>query len=127
MATQRPTVWVLKEQVISRPNGPQLMDYTPAYKYGDLRFITEFDLPLHPNSTVAGAWRKDVAKFLNECRPTDYLILTGQPLAIFMLGLQMGVESAAFPALLPKLLIWKREQGQYIPFNPEIDSPIGTA
>lgn len=90
------------------------MDYTPAYQYGDVRFITESDLPLHRDSTVAKNWLMDVLKFAKEFDvETDYIVLTGQPLAIYMVGaLLAGLDKC------PKILVWRREQGQYVVFDP---------
>lgn len=121
MNNTRPTVWVLKEQVINGSTGSRPMDYTPAYEYGDVRFITEFDLPLHPNSTVAKSWYESVMAFIQEFDPThDFVITTGQPLAIFMLGMVMGTLG-----VVPNVLVWKREQNRYVVYKPTpIDSPI---
>lgn len=111
----RPTVWVLKEQMRSGSSvGSSPMDYTPAYEYGDIRFITDFDLPLHPNSTIARHWYDMVRDFLKEFDPArDFLILTGQPLAMFMLGMIMGAVG-----VVPNILVWKREQGRYVLYTP---------
>ena len=109
----RPTVWVLKEQVKSTTNGPVPMDYTAAYAYGNIRFITEMDLPLHPNSTVAKEWSKQVEKFMKEVNANDYVILTGQPLAMFLFGALCAVAE-----FIPNLLVWRREQSRYVVYDP---------
>jgi hypothetical protein len=107
----RPTVWVLKEQAIRGANGTVPMDYTPAYTYGDVKFITEFDLPIHPKSTVANEWTAAINKFLKEYDPErDYLILTGSPLAIFAFGVAISTTDVTH-----KILVWRREQGRYVP------------
>jgi hypothetical protein len=91
------------------------MDYTPAYEFGDVCFITEFDLPLHPRSTVTRAWIQDTDKFLNTVKSEDFLILTGQPIAIFMIGCRL--MSDVPPNRWPTLLVWRREQGKYVTFD----------
>jgi len=108
-----PIVWVVKEQVKRADTGSSVMDYTPAMKYGELRFITQFDLPTHPNSSVAAEWYKDVNRFLEECDDTqDFIVLTGSPLAIFVIGRACGMAKVFLT-----VLVWKREQNMYVPFN----------
>lgn len=117
----RPTVWVLKEQVRSSSNGPSPLDYTPAYKFGDIRFMTDFDLPVYQGSSFAKAWHLAVDSALGDFdEERDYLVLTGAPLAIYTLGKKM-----ADARLNPRLLVWRREQNAYTvheaPFlNPSI-------
>jgi hypothetical protein len=92
------------------------MDYTPAYKYGNIEFITDFDPPLViRGSTLSHRWYaqvlKAIAKFDIE---QDYLIVTGAPLAIFMVGAmfsRLGVDK------LPRLLVWRREQNAYVVYD----------
>jgi hypothetical protein len=106
----RPTVWVLKEQL----RNAAAFDYTPAYKYGDIRFITDFDLPLHAGSSLAKEWDKVVNSFMGDLdEERDYLILTGQPLAIFRLG-----QKLVAAGLSPRCLIWRREQNEYVVWQP---------
>lgn len=113
----KPKVWVVKEQVRSGNAGPRAMDYTPAMQYGELRFITEFDLPLHPQSTVAGEWTKEVKKFEEEYDPkVDYLILTGHTLSIFLIGMLLGKRGISTDL---KILVWRREQSRYVTFTAE--------
>ena len=114
----RPTVWVVKEQIRQSSVGSTPMDYTPAYELGDVKFITEFDLPIHPNSSIAQQWYQAVMRFAQEFDPTnDFVVLTGQPAAIFVIGMIMGHLN-----IVPKILVWKREQGRYVSFQP---SPHG--
>ena len=112
----RPKVWVVKEQVRTAEVGVRAMDYTPAMEYGDVHFITEFDIPLHPNSTVTGEWVKAVQKFFKEYDASqDYIILTGHTLSIFMIGMILGAtRTSPYP---PKILVWRREQQRYVLFN----------
>jgi hypothetical protein len=113
----KPKVWVIKEQVRRSDNGASAMDYTPAMVFGELEFITEFDLPLHAQSTVATQWSKAVTAFLVSYDPAeDFIILTGSPLAIFLVGIIVG---RAAQSASPKILVWRREQGRYIEFSPE--------
>lgn len=107
-----PTVWVLKEQMRGG-DAKQVFDYTPAMKYGELRFATDFDLPLHPNSSVRAAWFTDVNVMISEFdAERDWLILTGQPLAIFVAG-----QMFAALGVTPRILVWRREQNAYVPFD----------
>ena len=111
----QPKVWVIKEQSRRRDVGSAVMDYTPAMEFGELRFITEFDLPLHPRSTIAAEWAKNVNKFMTDFDPSvDSIILTGHTLSIFLIGMIMSI---AHPGAPPKVLIWKGDQGRYILFD----------
>jgi hypothetical protein len=113
MDSERSKVFIVKEQVRRDATGPVPMDYTPAFKYGDVEFITSFDLPLHQNGTLTGVWMKDVRKFLQRFDPeNDWIVLTGSPLAIFIVGLLMGRSEK-----IPRILVWKREIDQYIPYT----------
>lgn len=128
---KRPQVWIVKEQVRRGASGPEAMDYTPAMKYGDLRFITDFDPPPHavPGSSVLRSWREKVNEFRNEFDPeTDWIIASGQPTAMMMvaylLGRQDGMNSE-FDSVhdgkarsAPRFLLWRREEGGYIPYDP---------
>lgn len=110
---KRPTVWVLKEQVIRDSTGSRPMDYTPAYEYGDIRFITEFDPSTHEGSSIDREWRRHVAKFVDEFDPQrDSLILTGSPLAIARFGRIIGETAPLIPV---RVLVWKRDQNRYVP------------
>lgn len=112
----RPSVWVIKEQVRRQDVGSVPIDYTPAMKYGDVQFITEFDLPTHPSSTVAKRWHEAVRNFLHKYdESADWIILTGAPLSIFMVGALIGAANVA-----PRILVWRREQGAYIPFETDM-------
>jgi hypothetical protein len=108
---RRPTVWVLKEQMVS--GSP--MDYSAAYEYGDVEFITDFDPPVgRTRSTIGAQWRQAVLRFIDSVdSENDYIILTGAPLAIFMCGLIM-----AQAGIMLKILVWRREQGKYVVFDP---------
>lgn len=112
MNKTRPTVWVLKEQ-IRGGDSRQVFDYTPAYKFGDLKFITDFDLPIHAGSSLAKEWHKNVDWAIGEMGPDDCLILTGQPLAIHTLGAKMRTAGVTLP-----ILVWRREQGEYVVHQP---------
>lgn len=109
----RPTVWVLKEQVVRGTTGSKPMDYTAAYEFGDIKFITEFDPPIHPSSTLMEEWERQFRRFASEFNPdVDSVILTGSPLAIAKAGKFFGELRSAFPI---RVLVWRREQGRYVP------------
>lgn len=114
MTNPRPKVWAIKEQVKTTSAGAVPMDYSAAYEYGDLEFITDMDPPLHPG-TVRLEWERQVLRFLKVFDPDrDYVILTGSPLAIFLVGqLLGGIEHLR----RPRVLVWRREQSRYVVFN----------
>lgn len=104
----RPTVWVLKEQL--RAGTP--FDYSAAYAFGDVEFITTFDPPIHPKSTILDSWCINVYKFINEYDPErDYLVPTGSPLGILMLGIALGCSKRK----PPRILLWNRFTNLYVP------------
>lgn len=116
LPARRPIVWVVKEQVLRGPTGPVPMDYTSAYRYGDVEFVTRSDLPLtRGESSLKDQWTASVRDFLRrydaEC---DFIVLTGSPLAIFLLGVVIG---SVGPTARPKVLVWRRETDQYVPFD----------
>lgn len=118
---RKPIVWIVKEQVRRSQNGVETMDYTPAMKWGEPRFITSFDPPtLLTKSTVLQKWKKDVQEFINEFDPEiDFIIASGQPTAMMMVGYLLGVVSypqRADPS--PRFLLWRREENTYIPYDP---------
>lgn len=101
----KPTVWVIKEQV-SQGNA---MDYSPAMFYGDIKFVTRSDIPLHPRSSVQLTWDNDVKTFVNEYNEdTDFIVATGQPTAIFAVGHALGLADKS-----PRYLVWRREDNRY--------------
>lgn len=102
-------VWACKEQTVRNSTGAVPMDYAPAESYGELRFITRTDMPMHANSTVRDVWENDVAEFVREYNPdTDFIITTGQPTAIFAIGHALGKSGKA-----PRFLVWRREDNHY--------------
>lgn len=105
----RPTVWVLKEQMRGGDNRASF-DYTPAYKFGDLKFVTDFDIPIHSGSSLAKEWHKNVDFAIGQMQEErDFVILTGAPLAIFTFGMKLAVSG-----IRPKILVWRREQNEYV-------------
>jgi hypothetical protein len=94
---RKPIVWIVKEQVRRLQTGVEAMDYTPAMKYGELRFITDFDPPTHAQkSTLLEAWGKSVRAFLKEFDPrTDFVVASGQPTAMMLIAWLMGIHQAA--------------------------------
>lgn len=110
---KNPIVWACKEQVTRSAIGPVPMDYSPAAEFGDLEFITRCDIPLHIHSTVRELWESDVEAFVERYDPArDFIIVTGQPAAIFAIGYALG--RAGKP---PRFLIWRREENRYRVLN----------
>ena len=79
-----------------------------------MRFITTHDIPLHTGSSAGRRWAADVDKFLQEYDDKkDYIVATGQPMAIMLTGFMLGAYK-----LLPRFLVWRREENNYLPFDP---------
>lgn len=110
---KNPIVWVIKEQAVRTQMGTAPMDYTPAIKFGDLEFVTEFDLPVHGKGTMMEAWAKAARTFCDQYDDArDFIVTTGQPLAIFMLGYLLGQHHKR-----PRILVWRPQEGKYTPFE----------
>ena len=105
----KPIVWVVKEQSVRSGIGSNAMDYSPAEYYGEVKFITRTDMPMHPNSSVRSVWEQDVADFVNDYDASkDFIITTGQPTAIFAVGHGLGRADKT-----PRYLVWRREENRY--------------
>lgn len=108
-----PTVWIIKEQMIRGEIHPIPMDYTPAMQFGDIEFITKHDMPMYGKSQVQEFWNRDVVDFVKKYDPLDdYIITTGQPMAICAVGFALGQAGKC-----PRFLVWKREEGRYRAVN----------
>lgn len=104
-----PTVWIVKEQMIRGETQPIPMDYSPAMAFGDIEFITHHDMPLYGKSSVQEHWNRDVQSFVKKYDPErDYIITTGQPMAILAVGFALGQEGKC-----PRFLVWRREENRY--------------
>ncbi len=104
-----PTVWIIKEQMVRGEIHPIPMDYSAAMEYGDLEFITRHDMPMYPKSSVQEQWNRDVANFSIKYNPeTDFVVTTGQPMAIFAVGWVLGSMGKS-----PRFLVWRREENRY--------------
>ena len=104
-----PKIFIVKEQMIRGETGPIPMDYTPAMEYGDIEFITTHDLPMYGRSSVLDAWMEDVARFCRIYDPAhDFIVTTGQPMAIFMIGWMLARFNKT-----PHFLVWRREENRY--------------
>lgn len=107
-----PKVWIIKEQVKRMPGGGiEAMDYTPAMKWGELHFITDTDIPHYPGSSVAKEWTKKINKFVEQYdEQNDFIVCTGQPVAMVQIGFLMGKQLVA-----PRYLVFRREDNAYQP------------
>lgn len=116
---RKPIVWIVKEQMTRTETGSIPMDYSKAMDYGDLRFITTHDMPLYGGaSTAQDGWNEDVVRFTSEYDPDhDFIITTGQPMAIFMVGWILALCGKD-----PQFLVWRREENRYRPVRPDISS-----
>ena len=116
---KKPTVWVIKEQMTRTETGSIPMDYSKAMDYGDLKFITTHDIPLYGGaSSTQDGWNEDVAAFASQYDPDhDFIITTGQPMAIFMVG---WILALLHHEKDPQFLVWRREENRYRPVRPDI-------
>lgn len=118
---RKPIVWIVKEQMTRTETGSIPMDYSKAMDYGDLRFITTHDMPLYGGaSTAQDGWNEDVVRFTSEYDPDhDFIITTGQPMAIFMVG---WILALCHHEKDPQFLVWRREENRYRPVHPDVSS-----
>lgn len=106
---KKPSVWVVKEQMSRGETGPVVMDFSAAMGFGELFFITTHDMPLYGKSGAQDMWDEDVKSFVEKYdEMTDYIITTGQPIAIFTVGWALGLAKKT-----PRFLVWRREEGRY--------------
>lgn len=113
---KNPKVWIIKEQMIRGETSPIPMDYSAAMEFGDLEFITHHDMPLYGKSSVQETWNRDVQEFVHQYDAIrDFVITTGQPMAIMCVGFAMGRASK-----IPRFLVWRREENRYriVNFDP---------
>jgi hypothetical protein len=113
-------VWIIKEQMIRNGMTSAPMDYSSAMQYGDLEFVTQWDIPMHGKGQLLENWKADVNRFVVEFNPAiDFVIPTGQPLAILSIGYLLGCHGK-----FPRFLVWRREENRYqvLQFNPELSS-----
>lgn len=115
-------VWILKEQTIAASQGTVPMDFTPALEFGELQFITNFDVPPHGEpSSIFDQWVLAVEKFVREFDVSkDFIILTGSPLSIFTFGriIEESIRSQAIISskhLFINILVWNRQYRRYTP------------
>lgn len=114
-----PIVWILKEQVRRGLTGSEAMDYTPAMRWGEIKFVTDFDVPLHPGGTVMGKWAHQVRQFVEQFDPAiDFIVPTGQPVAMVLIGYILGATAKLDGGI--QFLVWRREENTYIPFVPSL-------
>lgn len=114
-----PRVYIIKEQVARGESGPVVVDYTPALEWGDIEFITDHDMPLYPRSSLQATWNKRVRQFVAEYDPEcDYIVTTGQPIAMFTVGWALGRAGKA-----PRFLVWRREENRYRPVHFDAEMP----
>lgn len=116
------TVWVIKEQMLrGGDTGPAPMNFTPAMEWGDIEFVTRHDIPLYGRGSVQEQWNQDVQDFVAKYQPMhDYVICTGQPMAICAIGFALGQKGKT-----PRFLVWRREENRYRAVN--LDPTFATA
>lgn len=108
---KKPICWVVKEQMLRGvgDSGSAPVDYTPAMSHGEIEFITTHDMPMYGRSAVQDAWNDDVQRFVTAYdSQQDYIICTGQPMAILTIGYALGRAGK-----WPRFLVWRREENKY--------------
>jgi len=96
-------VWIFQEN----PNN----DYTPAEKWGEVKFVTGSDLKSWADSPSTKNYHQDVKIFLRHYKPNeDFIIVTGNPVAICHLGMVLPVGHHRF-------LKWDHRAGEYVMFR----------
>lgn len=116
--SNRPIVWVIKEQMRRTGVGSEVMDFTPAMAYGELRFILKHDMPMNPGSPMMKDWWDSIDRFADRYdADRDFIIATGKPSDIFMVGWSLGAHLKH-----PRFLNWQREENRYRVFDtfPEL-------
>ena len=79
----KPLVWVTQEN-------PKF-DYTPAEKYGELRFITCKDYTNNENSLFNSGLSEEIMLELREFNPdVDYLLPSGSPVVMMAVAAILG-------------------------------------
>lgn len=104
------TVWVIQESVIPGSSGTPI-DYAPAEQYGEVQFVLTLEPSKRDNSAINAQIFEQLmrmAMLFNES--TDYLVLTGSPLAIFMTGMALTSFDKS-----PTILVWDRRAAVYRP------------
>jgi hypothetical protein len=118
---RKPIVWIVKEQLARNESGSSPMDYSPAMEFGDIEFITMHDVPLYGKGAVMDQWLSDASNFAIKYNPmTDFIVPTGQPMAIFLMGVVLGQHCKP-----PRFLVWRREENRYRVVN--IPAPMAVA
>lgn len=116
---RKPIVWIVKEQVARNESGSSPMDYSPALEFGDIEFITMHDVPLYGKGAVMDQWFRDAQVFVHKYDPMiDFIVPTGQPMAIFLMGVVLGYTGKP-----PRFLVWRREENRYRVVNIPMPSP----
>lgn len=115
-----PKVWIIKEQMRRTANGSEVMDFTPAMSYGELQFITKFDMPVNGiGSMMMVEWLKAAQHFIDEYDDSkDFIITTGKPSDIFMVGWLLGQSYSNMHNKSPRFLVWRHEENRYRVFDP---------
>lgn len=117
----RPKVYIIKEQMVRGETGPIVVDYSAASEFGDIEFITRWDMPMYGKSSVQEVWNADVLDFVDRYNErSDYVVTTGQPVAIFSVGWALGRANK-----VPRFLVWRREEGRYRVLNFDGHMPTG--
>jgi len=106
---KKPVVWIIKEQMLRSDIGPVPMDYVSAMEFGEIEFITMHDMPMYGRSSVQDVWNQAVIDFVKKYdSQTDFIITTGQPMAILTVGYALGCAGK-----WPRFLVWRREENKY--------------
>lgn len=93
------------------------IDYTPAVKFGDLVFVSGIHdrLSPYPNSINNIEIMKKVCATLDTFEPEDYLVCSGSPAMMAIVGNLLGEK-------LNNILIWDNRESAY--FNLDLGKLI---
>jgi len=76
------TVWIIQENT--------RLNFNPATKYGNLKFITSLEISNIQKNSVNDKIKNDINTFLDSFNPAkDYIITNGDPNLLFLIGFKV--------------------------------------
>ena len=95
-------------------------DFTPAEKFGEVRFITRANLRSIPTSQQNAIVENDIDSFFVDYEAGhDFIITTGDPMMTYKLAYMLGKsdEQTGCTSDVHQLLKWDGRRGEYIIFK----------
>lgn len=91
--------------VVFITNKSSTHEYSPAGKFGAIRFVTMGNYPIFKTRRL----QEQIASVLVHSQPTDYLLLSGSSMiAALCLGIWLNIHKEA------RILMWDRSQNEYV-------------